>query len=79
MHRFKENLRDLLEQVGRGNAATALEHHPDFTPDLTERPGDNPKVRCGCGRTTQADMLAYYDGDYICDGCWTAIRRVGGL
>jgi hypothetical protein len=83
MHRLDETLQDLLLRVGHDNAAAALAHHPRFTADLGRvHAGEtpvNPKARCGCGRRTQADMLVYHDGDYKCDGCWTALRRAGRL
>lgn len=54
---------------------------------------DNPSVECGCGRTTNADMMldvralsgqvtsvlraAGIGGDYICDGCRARIFALG--
>ena len=36
----------------------------------------NPRVQgtC-CPRTTQADMYVKLDGEWVCDACWTKIRR----
>ncbi len=39
----------------------------------------NPRLACDCGRVTQADMFVFYDGRFMCDGCWTLIRRTVGL
>ena len=36
-------------------------------------------AECGCGRITGVDMFVVYDGEEICDGCWTALRRQGLL
>jgi len=35
----------------------------------------NPKVKCACGRITQADMFVRLYGEWVCDGCWTRERR----
>lgn len=79
MHRFDDDLSDLVCEVGAENAATALEHLPGDCEVADDTHPTNPKARCSCGRTTQADMLVYYHGGYGCDGCWTALRRAGVL
>ena len=32
----------------------------------------------GCGRGARGDMLVSLGGKWICDGCWTAVRRRDG-
>ena len=35
--------------------------------------------QCGtCPRTVRGDMLVSLGGKWICDGCWTAVRRQEG-
>ncbi len=34
-------------------------------------------VQCACGRVVAEDMVIAYDGRWMCDGCWTDIRRRG--
>jgi hypothetical protein len=36
----------------------------------------NPKIKCElCPRTTQADMFVELDGKWVCDACWSDVRR----
>ena len=37
---------------------------------------DNPRIKCTrCPRVTQADMYVKLDNEWVCDACWTRVRR----
>lgn len=44
-----------------------------------EQLDDNPLVKCGCGRTVNADMMRVVGEGYGCDSCHETLFRTGQL